>query len=113
MVFIGSPLYVKLTTLSAFGAFGGVTSFFVWTKHCDMEDLPTSDPLFSSSYYHKFNPNGNASMRDVCVRRIPLFQIRPDLLADDKKGGGKLVETFAGGIFGGTGMLTPLLKISQ
>lgn len=42
-------------------------------------------------------------MRDVCVRRLPLYQIRPDLLEDDKKGGGKLVEAFCSGIYGGRG----------
>ena len=42
-------------------------------------------------------------MNDVCIRRIPLAHIRPDLLEDDKKSGGKLVEAFCGGIFGGSG----------
>ena len=103
MVFFESPLYMKLLGVSGMGAFTSIATFFVWTKHCDVQDLPVTDPLFRSSFYKQFNPRENPSMRDVCVRRLPLYQIRPDLLEDDKRGGGRLVEAFCGGIYGGTG----------
>ena len=107
MVFFESPLYVKALGVSGIGAFASITGFFVYTKHCDVQNLPVTDPLFSSAFYKQYNPRANPSMRDVCVRRIPLHQIRPDLLADDKKGGGRLVEAFCGGIYGGKGKSIP------
>ncbi len=102
-MFFGTPLYVKVLGVSGIGAVTSIAGFFVWTKHCDMQDLPATDPLFSSAAYKHFNPRTNPSMSDVCVRRLPLHQIRPDLLDDDRRGGGKLVETFCGGIYGGKG----------
>lgn len=102
MVFIDSPLSTKLFASSLISAFTGVTGFFVWTKHCEMLELDASaEQLFRSPYYKQFNPRGNPSTNDVIVRKIPLWHIRPDLIDDAREGGGKLVEAFCGGVFGG------------
>jgi hypothetical protein len=84
-----------------------VGAFFVWTKHCHMTPLnqftPTTEPLFQSSWYKKYNPLQNPTTHDECVRRLPLFKIRPELVEDAQKGGSKLVEAFSQGIWGGPG----------
>ena len=110
-MFIGTPWYMKLIGVSGFGAFTSVLAFPVWTKHCHVQDLPVTDPLFRSSNYKKFNPKGSPSLSDVCVRRIPLYLIRPDLLEDDKRGGGKLVEAFCSGVYGSKGESISLLAV--
>jgi hypothetical protein len=84
-----------------------VGAFFVWTKHCRMTPLneftPATEPLFQSRWLQKFNPGANPTTHDECVRRIPLFKLRPELVEDAQKGGSKLVEAFSQGIWGGFG----------
>lgn len=98
---------ITVTGLATVGA------FFVWTKHCHMTPLnqftPTTEPLFQSSWYKKFNPLQNPTTHDECVRRLPLFKIRPELVEDAQKGGSKLVEAFSQGIWGGPGTFVLLL----
>lgn len=84
-----------ITTLSSLGA------FHVWTKHCDVRPLdPNVEPLYKSSFFRKYNPDNNPTQHDVIIRRIPLHQLKPELLDDAQNGGSKLVEHFTGGIFG-------------
>lgn len=89
-----------------------VGAFFVWTKHCHMtaadQFTPATEPLFRSQWYKKFNPLQNPTTHDECIRRIPLFKLRPELVEDAQKGGSKLVEAFSQGIWGGPGMLLSL-----
>ena len=84
-----------------------VGAFYVWTKHCQMTPLdrftPTTEPLFRSEWYKKFNPLQNPTTHDERIRRIPLFKLRPELVEDAQKGGSKLVEAFSQGIWGGPG----------
>lgn len=93
---------LTITGLASVGA------FFVWTKHCHFtpadQFTPATEPLFQSSWYKKFNPLQNPTTHDECVRRLPLFKLRPELVEDAQKGGSKLVEAFSQGIWGGPGM---------
>lgn len=85
-----------LTTLTSIGG------FFVWTKHCEATPLdPSVEPLYKSPFYYKYNPYNNFTNADVISRRIPLHQLRPDLLEDAREGGSKLVEHFSGAIWSG------------
>lgn len=82
-----------------------VAAFFVWTKHCKVGDIqPTSDPIFATKWYKKFNAHANPTIHDEVVRRIPLFKLRPELVKDAKAGGSKLVEAFSQGVWGTFGM---------
>jgi len=96
---------------------GSVGAFFVWTKHCHMTPLnqftPTTEPLFQSSWYKKYNPLQNPTTHDECVRRLPLFKIRPELVEDAQKGGSKLVEAFSQGIWGGPGYTVQRLYLER
>lgn len=87
-----------LTTLTSAAA------FTVWTKHSQFEPIdPSTDPTVNSSLYKKYNPNRNPALTDVCVRRIALVKIDPDLVWDFNEGGTKLVERFTQGVWGGFG----------
>ncbi|KAH8690278.1 hypothetical protein BGW36DRAFT_390508 [Talaromyces proteolyticus] len=88
--FLKLPIYGGVATLGA---------HFIWTRHSTVEPLPTTDYLFTSPSYKKLNPDQNAVLSDVCIRRVPLSQIDPRLL--EKKG--KLVEAFCAGVWGGFG----------
>ncbi|KAL2019919.1 hypothetical protein VTK56DRAFT_9011 [Thermocarpiscus australiensis] len=61
--------------------------------------LPHDDPLWRSQSYAKFNLHKNASTQDVCLKRIPLGKIKPELLQHE----GDLVLEFCRGVWGGLG----------
>ncbi|EED19852.1 conserved hypothetical protein [Talaromyces stipitatus ATCC 10500] len=88
--------FLKLTT---YGGAATLGAHFVWTRNSQVEPLPPTDYLFSSLSFKRLNPNQNAALSDVCIRKVPLSQIDPKLL--EKKG--KLVEAFCAGVWGGLG----------
>ncbi|KAJ9625471.1 hypothetical protein H2204_010333 [Knufia peltigerae] len=102
---------LTITGLASVGA------FFVWTKHCHFtpadQFTPATEPLFQSSWYKKFNPLQNPTTHDECVRRLPLFKLRPELVEDAQKGGSKLVEAFSQGIWGGPGYTIQRLYLER
>ncbi|KIX97393.1 uncharacterized protein Z520_06845 [Fonsecaea multimorphosa CBS 102226] len=91
------------------GALTTVPAFFLWTRNCSIADLPTTDELFRNTSFAKYNPTPSpgAEMRDVCVRRYPLSQIRPELVEDARRGGTAMIEAFNQGIWGGFEMAPP------
>ena len=81
-----------------------LAAFFVWTKHCKFVDLsPATDPLFQSAFYKKYNPNPNPTIYDLCIRKIPIFKLKQELVEDAEKGGTKMVEAFCAGVWSGFG----------
>jgi hypothetical protein len=109
--FIDNPLHHKVFTLALMWIPTTPLFYHVWTKHCDVQELdPRREQLFRSPFYKQYNPNANPSMNDVVIRRYPLWHIRPDLLDDARDGGGKLVEAFTGGCFGGFRKFIPFPK---
>jgi hypothetical protein len=87
---------LKLTT---YGGLASLGSFFLYTRNDRFVPMTTSDPIFNHPFYHKFNPSGNPTTHDLCIRRVPLSEINPSLL--EKKG--KLVEAFCAGVWSGWG----------
>jgi hypothetical protein len=69
--------------------------------------LPRDDPIWHSSPYRRYNAQNNPSTQDVCIKRIPLSKIRPELLEQD----GALALEFCRGVWGGLGelLVAPLL----
>jgi len=61
--------------------------------------LPGDDPLWRSTSYAKFNSHRNASTQDICLKRIPLSKIRPELLQHE----GDLALEFCRGVWSGLG----------
>lgn len=88
--------FLKLTT---YGGVATLGAHFIWTRNSHVEPLPRTDYLFSSPSFKKYNPDQNAVLSDVCIRKVPLSQIDPKLL--EKKG--KLAEAFCAGVWGGLG----------
>ncbi|RGP62695.1 hypothetical protein FSPOR_9082 [Fusarium sporotrichioides] len=61
--------------------------------------LPANDPIWSSRLFRRANPNGNPATQDVVIKRIPLDNIRPELLQKN----GDLALEFCRGIWSGWG----------
>ncbi|KAF8183766.1 hypothetical protein K438DRAFT_1766640 [Mycena galopus ATCC 62051] len=90
--------FVAFTSLAGAVGFG---SFLYFTRKSRFVAFAfTSDPIFSSSHFKKFNPNGNVpALTDLCVRKVPLSKIKPELLKEE----GKLAEAFCAGVWSGFG----------
>jgi hypothetical protein len=92
-------LFSRLLKVSAAGTVASIGVFWGATRNDVFEPIDTSDPIFQSAFFKTFNPNRNPTLHDVCVRRIPLDKIKPELLENK----GKLVEAFCAGVWGGMG----------
>ncbi|KAJ5613375.1 hypothetical protein N7510_006569 [Penicillium lagena] len=94
-------IFSRAVKVAAAGGLASVGVFFGATRNDIFEPIDTSDHIFHSPSFHKYNPNKNPTLHDVCVRRVPLDKIDPALL--EKKG--KLVEAFCAGVWGGMGYI--------
>ncbi|KAL8288500.1 hypothetical protein RB601_004771 [Gaeumannomyces tritici] len=64
-----------------------------------VQPLPPRDPLFSSKLWKRSNPNKNQATQDICLKHIPLDDIRPELLERE----GDLVLEFCRGVWSSLG----------
>lgn len=61
--------------------------------------LPPRDPLFSSKLWKRHNAYKNPAIQDICLKHIPLDDIRPELLERE----GDLVLEFCRGVWSSLG----------
>ncbi|KAJ5949330.1 hypothetical protein N7454_000914 [Penicillium verhagenii] len=94
--------------LSIAGA-ASVGVFWGATRNDVFEPMQASDPIFQSPFFKKFNPEQNPTLHDLCVRRIPLDKIKPELLENK----GKLTEAFCAGVWGGMGYIVQRAYLSN
>lgn len=87
--------------LTGWTMLGATASFLLWTRKSRIVDVPASDYIFSNTLFARFNPNNSPVTQDLCVRRVPLTKIRPELLEKE----GRLVEAFSAGLWSGLGKL--------
>lgn len=87
----------KLTVGS--GALTGGVLGYLGAATTIISPLPQDDPLWRSKSYAKYNAHQNASTQDVCLKKIPLNKIRPELLQNE----GDLALEFCRGVWGGLG----------
>ncbi|KAL2793194.1 hypothetical protein BJX66DRAFT_232293 [Aspergillus keveii] len=85
--------------IAVYGTGASLGAFFFATRKNVFVPLEPTDAIFQHHLLRKLNPSSNPTMHDVCVRRIPISDIRPELL--DKEGG--LVEAFCAGVWSGWG----------
>lgn len=89
-------------TLGTLAVLFGTSSYL--TRDTFFRDFsPQSDSLFSTDTYKRANPHGNDTLHDLCVRRVPLGRLRPELREDASRGGSRLVREFCRGAWGGRG----------
>lgn len=61
--------------------------------------LAATDPIWTSGLFKRHNPSKNPATQDVCIRRIPMSKIRPELLQKE----GDLSLEFCRGVWSGLG----------
>ncbi|KAK2882713.1 hypothetical protein FQN49_000075 [Arthroderma sp. PD_2] len=77
----------------------GAGGFWLFTKDSAVLPLPHDDYTALSAHLRKYNPSNNPSIRDVCVKRVPLSSIDEKLRSQD----GRLVNAFCASVWGGLG----------
>ena len=87
--------------VAGWGSLGSVVSYTIWTRKSKVVPLPNGDYILGTTLFARFNPYNNPVTQDVCLRRVPLAQIKPELL--ERAGEGKLVEKFCAGVWSGWG----------
>ncbi|KAL3440752.1 hypothetical protein BJX65DRAFT_19279 [Aspergillus insuetus] len=94
------PIPWKVLSRTAAAGVAGTGLFFVYHTHgIEMVPMQASDPIFHSKFHAAYNPNGNPTIHDLHVIRVPLNRIEPGLLDDQEK----LLERFCGGVWAGVG----------
>lgn len=91
----------KVFALGGWTTLGATASYALWTRKSHMAEIPPSDYLFHSTIFRRLNPHDSPVTQDVCVRKVPLSKIRPELR--EEKHEGKLVEAFSAGVWSGWG----------
>lgn len=85
------------------GALGAGAMGYLGASTSIISPLPKDDPLWHSKSYATYNAHRNPSTQDVCVKRIPLSKIRPELLQHE----GDLALEFCRGVWAGLGERHP------
>ncbi|KAK5174073.1 uncharacterized protein LTR77_001153 [Saxophila tyrrhenica] len=85
--------------VAGWGSLATTLSYVLATRKSKIHPLDTSDYLMGTSLFARFNPYDNPVTRDVCIRRVPLSKIKPELLEQE----GALVQSFCQGVWSGWG----------
>lgn len=93
-----------LAKLTAATTLAGTGTWYLFSKNCYFEPFgPDTDPIFHSELYRRHNPGDHPSLKDSCVRSVPLERIQRELVDDALGGGSMLLERFCAGMWGGYG----------
>lgn len=82
------------------------TAAYLAARNPVISPLAVTDPIWTSSLYKRYNPSRNPATQDVCIKRIPLNKIRPELLQKE----GDLALEFCRGVWSGWGKYQLLRK---
>jgi len=92
-------VFKSLSKVAAYGTIAGAGGWALYTRKSNFVPLSTSDYIYNTTFYARNNPERNPATADLCVRRVPLSEIKPEYLEKE----GKLVERFCAGVWGGLG----------
>ncbi|KAL9088168.1 MAG: hypothetical protein Q9165_006295 [Trypethelium subeluteriae] len=87
------------TAIVGWGSLATAGTYVAMTRNSKFVAMATTDEIFTNAIYTRLNPERNPTFHDLCIRRVPLSKIRPELLEKD----GKLAEQFCAGVWSGSG----------
>ena len=64
---------------------GAAITFTMYTRKSKIYDLDSTDYLLGNTILARFNPYNNPVMKDICVRKVPIDEIRPELLEKESR----------------------------
>jgi hypothetical protein len=94
-------LISKAIGITGWSALAATGTFVAMTRKNRILPVPASDYIFNTTHYARYNPYNSPVTQDICLRQVPLSQIKPEYLED---GDGKvLTEKFCAGLWSGIG----------
>ncbi|KAL6787345.1 hypothetical protein J3E68DRAFT_153111 [Trichoderma sp. SZMC 28012] len=86
---------------AAVSSFVGTTGLaaYLAAKNRIISPLAASDPIWTSVLFKRYNPSANPATQDICIKRLPLHKIRPELLRNP----GDLALEYCRGVWSGSG----------
>lgn len=85
--------------LTGWGSLAGALTFVGLTRNSKIRSVDAQDYIFHHTLFARLNPNQSPVTQDLCVRRVALGKIKPELLEKD----GALVQHFCAGVWSGIG----------
>lgn len=92
-------LVTKAIGLTGWTSLAVAGTFVGFTYKSKIIPVRPTDYIFNTTLFRRYNPNNSPVTQDICVRRVPLSAINPELLQKE----GKLVEAFCAGVWSGIG----------
>lgn len=89
----------KSLSLAGWGSLAGALTLVGFTYKCKILPVDKNDYIFNHTQYARLNPNNSPYTHDICLRKVPLGSIKPELLEKE----GKLTEAFCAGVWSGLG----------
>ena len=86
-------------TAVAAGTYGLCTRKTQFVHKSFTEEVMKTDDIFKSPHWLRLNPHKNVPLYDLCVRKVPLSKIKPELLEDPSA----LTTAFCAGMWSGKG----------
>lgn len=92
-------LFRTAIVFTGWSSLGAAIIFVTSTRRSKIYPVGTDDYIFNTTQYARLNANNAPYSHDICVRKVPLGTIKPELLEKE----GRLVEAFSQGVWGGSG----------
>ncbi|KAK6441833.1 hypothetical protein LTR95_001942 [Oleoguttula sp. CCFEE 5521] len=92
-------IITKTIGLTGWASLAAAGTFVAFTRKSRIENIPPTDYIFNSTLFRRYNPKNSPVTQDICIRRVPLASIKPELLEAE----GKLAEAFCAGVWSGIG----------
>lgn len=89
----------KAIGITGWSALAGAGTYVAMTRKNRILPIPASDYIFNTTHYARYNPNNAPVTQDICLREVPLSQIKPEYLEKE----GQLTEKFCAGVWSGLG----------
>lgn len=96
----------KTIFYTGWGTLGGTLGYVLLTRKNRIQPVDPSDYIFNTTLFARYNPNNAPATNDICIRKVPIGKIRPELLEAAEKGQTTLVERFCAGVWSGWGEWT-------
>lgn len=97
--------FSKAVFYTGWGTLGGTLGYVALTRKNKIQPVSPTDYIFNSTQFARYNPSNLPATNDVCVRKVPVGKIKPELLESAEKGETTLVERFCAGVWSGWGEL--------
>ncbi|CAK7275590.1 hypothetical protein SEPCBS57363_006782 [Sporothrix epigloea] len=90
--------FMRTTVLAGVAGTSTIAAYLA-SRNPIITPLATDDPVWKSKVYTRQNPSRNPATQDICIKRLPISKIKPELVNRD----GDLVLEFCRGVWGGLG----------